>query len=286
VTRRIAMELRTCLTLLLIAWLPALGFARQGAPADPLEGVDLAPGLAEANALFESGLERWRAGDGRAAEALWLRALEIAGPAPPLSHRQDTVLDRWALCHNLGNAAFRDDRPLEAVGWYRAALRHRPRELDTLDNLLLAERAAELPDDDEVDFVRSLVGLLEMVNREEAPWLALLGLLPLGVILLAEALRGGSGWRLLSVLALLGALACLGPFLRYRLAAPGEAVMIVDEAGLERRREPLAERPVVGRWAPGTELRVVDRLAGWKRLEDASGERGWVSSEGLFDLDR
>ena len=150
----------------------------------------------------------------------------------------------------------------------------------------LAERAAELPDDGEVDFVRSLLRLLELVNREEAPWLALLGLLPLGVILLAEALRGGRGWRWLSLLAVLAALACMGPFLRYRLQGPEPTVMVVAESGLERRREPLPARPVVGRWDPGTELRVIDRLADWHRLEDAAGERGWVSSVGLFDLDR
>lgn len=281
------MGLRSLWLVLSLALFLAPGFAQEAsAPAEPAEGMDLAPGLAEANALFDAGLERWRASDVRGAEALWLRALEVAGPQPPLSHRQDTVLDRWALCHNLGNAAFRDERPLEAVAWYRAALRHRPRELDTLDNLVLAERAAELPDDGEVDFVRSLMQLLELVSREEAPWLALVGLLPLGVILLAEALRGGRGWRWLSLLAVLSALTCLAPFLRYRLQESEPTVMVVDESGLERRREPLSERPVVGRWAPGTELRVVDRLADWHRLVDASGERGWVSSAGLFDLDR
>lgn len=284
------MASRALWLILLTALAPLLASAQTSASADSLEGTDLAPSLApslaEANALFDAGLERWRSSDVRGAEALWLRALEVAGPAPALSHQQDTVLDRWALCHNLGNAAFRDERPLEAVAWYRAALRHRPRMLETLDNLLLAERAAELSDDGDVDFVRSLLGLLEMVNREEAPWLALLGLLPLGVILLAEALRGGRGWRWLSLAGVLMALACMGPFLRYRLQGPEPTVMVVAESGLERRREPLPERPIVGRWDAGAELRVVDRLADWHRLEDADGERGWVSSEGLFDLDR
>lgn len=266
------------------------GLESAGAGVVPL-GFDgaptgLAPELLEASEAFDAGLERWRAGDVRGAEALWLKALEVVGPPPALSHGREILLDRWAICHNLGNAAFRDGRALDAVGWYRAALRHGPRALDTLENLSLAERAAELDARSEVDFVGSSMRLMKFVSAEEAPWLALLGLLPVGVILLAEALRGGRGWRLLSIVSVLFALACLGPFVRYRMEAPGGTVMVAESGGVERRREPLEKRQVVGRWPAGEVLRVLDELPGWHRLEDSEGERGWVPTGGVFGLER
>src|SRR5580765_6166138 len=76
---------------------------------------------------FQAGVEAFRAGDHRAASSLWRGLLDERG----------TELDPGLLCYDLGNAAFRAGRVLEAVGWYTAALRFDPRNQAGWANLEL-----------------------------------------------------------------------------------------------------------------------------------------------------
>ena len=87
--------------------------------------LSMSPCFAQAQAGFERGIDAYRHGEYAEAETLWRETLE-----EELAHGA-----RARLYYNLGNAAWRQDHPMEAVGWYSACLRISPRDSDTWRNL-------------------------------------------------------------------------------------------------------------------------------------------------------
>lgn len=265
--------------------------APEAGPPAPLPAREPAPDPYELrlDALaerFAEGVEAWRAGRYELAEGRWLDVLvDLDSTAADLRGR-DRFFDRHVLLHGLGNAAFRLDRPLEAVGWYLAALRYAPRDRETRANLSLARRAAELEDESPTDFTSSVRASLDLVTASEARWLALLGLGPLLLTLLGEAARGGRVWRLLVAVAVLVAAAAATPLAHHLIAADAEPVMVVESEPVPLRAEPLEARPPIAELLPGAIVERIDGLPDWVRVERPDGSRGWVRAAAVFDLVR
>src|SRR6185436_3640855 len=97
---------------------------------------------ASAPGVDQAAIDAYRRGNYDSAKSLWISALESA-PLPSA--------ERARILYDLGNAAFRSDAPLEAVGWYTASLRLRPRDADTWTNLEHARRTAKLDPADRGD---------------------------------------------------------------------------------------------------------------------------------------
>lgn len=223
---------------------------------------------------FEQGVAAYRRGDHATAEILWRQLVEADGDA----------LDPALLCYDLGNAAFRLERPLEAAGWYTAALRLEPRNPDAWANLELARERAGLDPADRGDLVDTLRRLAWALTRAELEWL-LVGLAgALLAVLLVEALRGGVTLRRLAwVLA--ASIALLAGLWAWRAASREQAPMFVTlSAGAELRSEPRGDAAVVGRAEPAEIVERLDGLPGWERVRATGGQVGWVQADGLLSL--
>ena len=232
---------------------------------------------------FRTGLELWRRGERALAESAWLDLARELPPAPEPGHGGERVFDRVALFHALGNAAYRAERPLAAVGWYERGLRHRPRDPELLANRRLARIAAELDPEDQRQ--SALVELLRSVSRGEARWLALLGLVPLAFGLLAEALRGGRVGRGLAALGVLAAGAAAAPYLHARLGPPPPDLLVVAPGGAGVHSEPNAASERVAELPAGSTTSEVERWPGWVRVRVDEDLRAWLPEAAVFPLD-
>lgn len=237
--------------------------------------------------LFDAGVSAWREGRHARAEELWLETLRVIGPAQEPTASDQVVFDRHALLFDLGNAAYRAGRHLEAVGWYRAALEHRPRHGGTRDNLELARQAAGIDGADGAGGTGEVVrAYVRLWTPAEARWLALFGLLPLGLALLVEAVRGGRAAVLWAVVALVVAIALVAPHVHHRGQAEAAPFLVVDDGGATIHSEARGSSPGVGRVEAGDEVEVIDLLPDWLRVETSDGTNGWVEREALFALRR
>jgi tetratricopeptide (TPR) repeat protein len=236
--------------------------------------------------LFDAGIGAWRESRYARAEELWLAALDTIG-APPVTDTADAVLfDRHAFLFNLGNAAFRAERPLEAAGWYRAALVHQPRHAATHDNLELARQRAELDGGSGLEPTAAWGAYLAAWTPGEARWLALIGLGPLAVTLLIEALRGGRAALIWAGLALLLAVVLFAPLARHHLTADERPLMVIAPEGVALRSEARTGATIVARAAAGEDVLRRDALPEWIQVERTDGTLGWAPRADLFDLRR
>ena len=233
-----------------------------------------APGPQPAVERFQAGVEAFRAGDPAAASSLWRGLLEEDGGE----------LDPALLCYDLGNAAFRADRALEAVGWYTAALRFAPRDDAAWVNLELARQRAGLDPADRGDLVDTLHRLGTAVTLAELEW-ALLGVAVLLLAaILAEAWVGGIALR--RAAWSLGAVAVLGAALwTWRLASEQDAsAFVMQSDGAVLRSEPRIDAAAVGRAEAAEIVERVDALPGWVRVRTAEDVFGWTEDGGILEL--
>ena len=244
-------------------------FAQSDAPrpTDPTGTID-----AEAIAAY-------RAGDLETARTLWLELLE-RDPSPV------TGPERGRLLYNLGNLAVRAKEDLEAVGWYTASLRVRPRDASTRANLEFARLNAELPPADRGDLSATFEVLLASLTRGESAWLALFALLPLLVTFAFEAFHGGRRWRWASVGAVCFALIGSIPLGYQILEADSDPVLVIASNGAAGRAEPRPEAEVVQSLEPGTKLERIDEFPGWVQLELDRSHQVWVPAREVFALAR
>jgi len=244
----------------------------------------LLPGVAAASpqtelvsgdrAGFDRGVAAYRRGDYAEAEAIW-------GETLLEQHSEET---RARLYYNLGNAAWRQDEAMKAVGWYSACLRIFPRHADAWHNLELVRAEAGLDPADRGDLRSTTRRALLSLRPEEARLLALLALAGLALLLALEAFVGGELLRWLSLLGALGALVLCLPFL-YRLGSGEQDPMLVVRApSVSMRSEPATSRTPIGELDVGEEVERVDSLPGWIRVTRDDGTRGWVQEEALFPL--
>jgi hypothetical protein len=129
----------------------------------------------QAPGFDQAAVDAYRRGDYAGAKSLWIATLETGRDesGAPLPDGE-----RARILYDLGNAAFRAGEPLEAVGWYTASLRLRPRDAETWSNLEHARRTAKLEPADRGDLAATLGRLLTSITHVESQWLALAGAAP------------------------------------------------------------------------------------------------------------
>lgn len=219
--------------------------------------------------------EAYRTKDYSAAMAGWQAALEEA----------DSAGERARLAYNLGNAAYRKGDELEAVAWYTASLRLRPRDADTWHNLELARAEAELDPADRGDLASTSQRLVGSLTRAEAEWLLLLAIGLFGVALAFEALRGGQLARRIALVGLIGVILLAIPYSWHLSQPDAKGLMVVQKGGAHHRSEPRTDAKSFGKIEPGTIVHYRDELPGWVGVQ-FEGRRAWVRERALFDLDR
>jgi tetratricopeptide (TPR) repeat protein len=223
---------------------------------------------------FEAGVAAYRAGDHARAGELWEEAL-----AEPLAAEE-----RARVLYDLGNAAWRDGRRGEALGWWNACLRIAPRHADARANVTFAREELGLPPADPGDLQTALrVGLESWTRGEAALAVIAASLLLLGAILL-EALRGGRAARWsVGVSAVLVALAA-APWIHAERRARRDPWLAIGVPEVGLRAEPRPTLPVIATVATGEEVEKLDELAGQVRVRTSDGTRGWADAEAFFRL--
>jgi len=259
---------RAWLSLVAVLLASAAAWASPGPTAGPSTGAG-----ADDAAVFEQGVEAYRAGDLETAQTHWESLL-----------RADAEVDRADVLYDLGNVAWRRGDALQAAARYTACIRLAPRHRDAWYNLEFVRSQAGLEPADRGDLAATGERLLDVLTRDEAAWLALAGVLVFAGSLLFEALRGGALGRRL---ALAGGLICVvgGLPWAHRWLQPVEAPWFVVQAdGAALRSEPREAGAVVGRLDPGTEAWPVDSLPGWERVRTPQGSQGWVAADAVLSL--
>ena len=239
------------------------------APARAQESFD--PTISE---RFDQAVGAYRAGDFQTAETLWRSLL----------NENLARADRGKVLYNLGNAAYRQDELMESIGWYTSAVRTAPRDREAWANLEFVRLEAELEPADRGDLAATTQRLLESVDEREASWLILWALGAWLLVLVLEAVRGGSLWRRLSLLGVPIVLLACAP-LAWRLTHPEvDPVLVVERPSAPLRAEPKDERSPIGQVTAGDVVERIDRLGEWARIELEDGVRGWVPADAIFDL--
>jgi tetratricopeptide (TPR) repeat protein len=256
------------LALLLVCALVALALPLRARTAE-------SPDASGAVRLHEQAVAAYRDGDLATAEGLWREALDA--PLAPA--------DRARVLYDLGNVAWRGERPLEATAWYTAALRLAPRDEDVWRNLELARARAGLEPADRGDMTSTLRKLPGLLDPREARLAALAGIVLLALVLAGEALRGGAVWRWLAVLCVPVALVLALPWTLHALRTEHDPVMVVAEDGAKLRAEPNEALGVVGELVPGARAERVDRFGAWARIRTPDGELGWLRAAAVHPLD-
>lgn len=232
----------------------------------------------------QAAIDAYRRGDFETAKSLWTAALEAPGEGrSPLPSAE-----RARLLYDVGNAAFRKGDVLEAIGWYTASLRLRPRDADAWKNLEHARATAKLEPADRGDLAATVRRLVGSLTRAESEWLAIGAVLLWAGVLAAEALRGG---RMLRRLALAGAFTtaiALVPLADHALRDRRDTVLVLDpsERGAEIRSEPRQDATVIGTVASGEEAVREDELPGWVKIAPSGGTSGWIPEKSAFELSR
>lgn len=220
-------------------------------------------------------VEAYRKGDLATARTAWTDAL--AGT---------DGRERARILYDLGNVAFREGKTLEAVGWYTASLRLRPRDADTWNNLEEARSRAKLDPADRGDLSGTLRRLLRSFTGTEGRWLALAGLATLAAALAYEALRGGRLARVLAWTAAGVALLACAPWidsLAHRSTIP---LLVIQPEGTSVRSEPRDKGAVTAELPPGAVVEHVDELPEWTKVRLDTGLEGWARKAHVFALKR
>ena len=219
----------------------------------------------------------YRSGDFDTARVLLLEDL-AAEPAPE-------GRERGRLFYALGNVAARQERWPEAVGWYEASRRLRPRDADTWANLELARSRAGFEPADRGDLADTVERLLGLVTPAESRWLALVGVALAAAAFAFEALRGGAAGRRTAFAGALVLLVCVTPWARHVLARGEDPLLVIAGGPLPARSEPRTDAARLFEVSPDQRVERVGTFLEWTQVEDAGGAVGWVPSRAVFPLD-
>jgi hypothetical protein len=194
--------------------------------------------------------------------------------------------ERARILYDLGNVAFREGKTLEAVGWYTASLRLRPRDDDTWTNLEEARSRAKLEPADRGDLSSTLKRILRSLTDAEARWLALFGMLVLAAALAFEALRGGRLARWTAIGAVLFALAVCVPCIDHFMREGAQSMLVIQPDGVALKSEPRDKAATTSELKPGAIVQFVDELPDWTKVRVEGGLVGFVPKSTVFALER
>jgi len=226
---------------------------------------------------FEEGVRAYRDGAYANAHRQWLDVLESDAP----------VVDRATLCYDLGNAAWRLERPLEAVAWYTAAIRMAPRHQDAWANLEFARSKLDLAPADRGDLQSTLRRLLTILGLAESEWLVLGTALLFAAAGAGWALRGGAFARRAMLAFALLTLVALAPWIHNLRQRDRDPVMVVATGGCQAFSEPREGSSMLARLQPTAVVERIDTtLPGWTRVKLDDGTPAWVEADHVFALRR
>ncbi len=251
---------------LMLSW--GVATAMPLVPADPVASH----GTSE---RFERGVDAYRRGQFDEAERVWKELFET----------EDADAVRAQLAYDLGNATFRQEKVLEAIGWYTACLRLAPRHTDAWRNLELARSEAGLDPADRGDLRATVERLLTSLTEAEARFLALCGLLAFALAAAFEVVFGGRTGRGLLMATTLLAVACALPWGVASTGSSRDPVLVIERAAVALRSEPRTDLDPIADIEPGTRVERIDSLPGWVRVQLPSGTRGWVKAGAVFALE-
>lgn len=251
------------LAVLVVVALPAAAF-----------GFGLRPTAESPTERFDAAVKAYRSGDFATASTYWRSLLT----------EELTTAERAVVLYDLGNAAYRQERLMEAIAWYTSSVRSAPRDRDAWTNLELARLEAELEPADRGDLAATTTRLLESLTPAEASWLVLASLGGWLLVLLVEAVRGGALWRRLALLGLPLVLVSAAPFAWQRTHRSVDPVMVIERPSVPLRAEPSLERSPIGQATAGEVVERIDTLGKWVRVELPDGIRGWVPDSSVFQL--
>ncbi len=226
--------------------------------------------------LPEQGLSAYRAGDYAKAQLIW---------RDKLATRPESAQQRGQLCYNLGNAAHRLDKGMQALAWYTAARRYIPRDGDLLANIKFVRGELALPPEHSSGLIATFSASLRSWTYGESKNIAMLGVILLVLALAFEALRGGSRGR---ALALLGFCLCALlwlPFLRHALAGDPPSHMVIASHGTNARSEPRPDAKSLVRLEATDTADHLDEWGEWTKLRAESGEEVWVATSKIMSID-
>lgn len=237
-----------------------------------------AVGWERAAAEYGQGLAAYRALDYTLARAAFGRALVAAQDAPRSARAQ--------ICRALGNTAFRQQRPLEAAAWYTAAIECAPRDGEAWASLEIARARAGLDPADRGDLSATVARALGSVDRAEAEWLAILGVVLFLAVLAAHGFWLGSAMRrwILPSAAVCAALVL--PWAAGTVRGEDDPLFVVSSAGATLLSEPRAQATALAQLPAGSRARRIESVGEWTRVASAAGDEGWVLSETVFALRR
>lgn len=224
-------------------------------------------------------IEAYRKGDLDTARTEWIAVLDDAEHAP-------RGAERGRILYDLGNVAFRQGKPLEAVGWYTAAVRLRPRDSDTWANLEQARSAAKLEPADRGDLTATLQRIVRAFTPSEARWLALTGIVLLALGLVLEAVRGGRFGRVAAFAGVLAAIVLGIPCLDQHTRTNADPMIAIENDKAIVRSEPRDTAAVVGEVPAGEEIERRDELSDWTKVRLEGGVEGWTKKSSVFPLHR
>jgi tetratricopeptide (TPR) repeat protein len=183
----------------------------------------------------------------------------------------DPAAARGALLYNLGNCAYRLDRPVEATLWYRRALRYLPRDPELRFNLAFAEARLGV-DNAPTSLAATAAALAASFTPGELLALTA-GLQALGLASLLFLRRKHLARPLGAALVALGLLAAIPLVHEALFGAAPEGVVLAPDLSLHPAPDPTL--------APSTHLSagevvcVVEQTDDWLRVEHRRGV-GWA----------
>lgn len=198
-----------------------------------------------------------------------------------------TKYPKEAVFHyNLGNALFREDRRGTAILAYERARRHAPRAEDVRVNLKYVRGLLEYRVDDKRPwFVRLGDGFLGYFTDQEMKLFALIfWLLFLGNWAFDLFFNPESNWgrfrKIVLILALVGAALVVVKEIQQSFFS--EAIVTTKEAQVYYG--PSVNDQSAFRLGDGLKVYVVGKREGWNQILTPSGERGWIQSDQIAEI--
>jgi tetratricopeptide (TPR) repeat protein len=196
----------------------------------------------------------------------------------------------FALFFNRGNAHFQREEWGRAILYYERALRIRPGNLESVENL----QKTQLKLEDNFPFV-SLPSFLDAGKRIPAAfsplgWVTaalLIIWLVMAVVLFfrfrGRELRKRRGIQLMIGAVLLGGLFCgLGAWRQYQLLRTDFAVLLAGETPLRQGPDELS--PEIGLLYEGNKVQLLEELGEWRQVMLGDGRCGWAPASSLENI--
>lgn len=191
------------------------------------------------------------------------------------------------LYYNLGNAYYRANNMGKAVLFYKKALKLEPSNVDAKANLAMAkarcvDKIEQVPEFMIVTWIRNV---RDMLSSNAWCIIAVAAILMVAIIsLLFRFFLGSRGRKIASVFWLIGILLflislCFSISLYNKAKGGGEAVVVSAVGSI--KSSPSQDGNPVFILHEGTDVKMLEKIEDWCKIEIADGRQGWVKSSDL-----